>query len=63
MGSSTGKRGHGFQNIRFYSVGYTGLNDISTGRNPGCSMVGFNAITGLRTPNFGKLKELALQLP
>ena len=40
------------------------FNDITTGNNPGCGTPGFNAtkgwdpVTGLGTPNFGKLKDL-----
>ena len=39
-------------------------NDITTGNNPGCGTPGFNAtkgwdpVTGVGTPNFGKLKEI-----
>ncbi|KAI6006446.1 peptidase S8/S53 domain-containing protein [Pisolithus marmoratus] len=65
---SMGKKGLGFLNPWFYSVGYSGLNDITTGHNPGCGTEGFNAsigwdpVTGLGTLNFEKLKQLALQL-
>ncbi|KAI6018307.1 peptidase S8/S53 domain-containing protein [Pisolithus marmoratus] len=64
-----GKKGLGFLNPWLYSVGYAALNDITMGHNPGCGTEGFNAsvgwdpVTGLGTPNFEKLKELALQLP
>ncbi|KAI6152381.1 peptidase S8/S53 domain-containing protein [Pisolithus tinctorius] len=66
---SAGKKSLGFLNPWLYSVGYAGLNDITTGNNPGCGTEGFNAttgwdpVTGLGTPNFEKLKDLALQLP
>ncbi|KAI6016231.1 Pro-kumamolisin, activation domain-containing protein [Pisolithus marmoratus] len=65
---SMGKKGLGFLNPWLYSMGYSGLNDITTGHNPGCGTEGFNAsigwdpVTGLGTPNFEKLKQLALQL-
>ncbi|KAF8802988.1 subtilisin-like protein [Phlegmacium glaucopus] len=54
----------GFLNPFLYSVGFLGLNDITIGHNAGCGTQGFNAtkgwdpVTGLGTPNFGKLKEL-----
>ncbi|TDL29664.1 tripeptidyl peptidase A [Rickenella mellea] len=56
----------GFLNPFLYSRGLTGLTDITVGSNPGCGTPGFNAtkgwdpVTGLGTPNFGKLKELVL---
>ncbi|KAH7923658.1 subtilisin-like protein [Leucogyrophana mollusca] len=56
----------GFLNPFLYSKGLTGLNDITEGNNPGCGTEGFNstigwdAVTGLGTPNFETLKELAL---
>ena len=56
----------GFLNPWLYSVGYKGLNDIVSGTNPGCGTQGFQAIqgwdpvTGLGTPNFGLLKDIAL---
>ncbi|KIJ69790.1 hypothetical protein HYDPIDRAFT_77750 [Hydnomerulius pinastri MD-312] len=59
----------GFLNPWLYSEGYTGLNDITEGNNPGCGTEGFNAttgwdaVTGLGTPNFEKLKAMALALP
>lgn len=45
------------------------FNDITNGTNPGCLTQGFSAVpgwdplTGLGTPNFGKLLELYLGLP
>ena len=56
----------GFLNPWLYSQGYQGLNDIVGGNNPGCNTQGFQAVkgwdpvTGLGTPNFGLLKDLAL---
>ncbi|KII95259.1 hypothetical protein PLICRDRAFT_208135 [Plicaturopsis crispa FD-325 SS-3] len=56
----------GFLNPLLYSTGVAGLNDITIGNNPGCGTPGFNAtvgwdaITGLGTPNFGKLKDIVL---
>lgn len=56
----------GFLNPWLYSQGINGLNDIIGGSNPGCNTPGFQAvkgwdpITGLGTPNFGLLKDLAL---
>jgi len=54
----------GFLNPLLYSKAASGFNDITTGNNPGCGTEGFNAtkgwdaITGLGTPNFGKLVKL-----
>ncbi|KAG1833678.1 peptidase S8/S53 domain-containing protein [Suillus subalutaceus] len=59
----------GFLNPFLYSTGYTALNDITDGNNPGCGTLGFNAtvgwdpVTGYGTPNFEKLKELVLAMP
>ncbi|KAI0064242.1 tripeptidyl peptidase A [Artomyces pyxidatus] len=56
----------GFLNPLLYSRGVHGFNDITKGNNPGCGTEGFNAtvgwdpVTGLGTPNFGKLKEIVL---
>ncbi|KAG2138056.1 peptidase S8/S53 domain-containing protein [Suillus bovinus] len=63
---SAGKTALGFLNPFLYSTGYTALNDITEGRNPGCQTEGFNAtvgwdpVTGYGTPNFEKLKDLVL---
>ncbi|KAL4076338.1 peptidase S8/S53 domain-containing protein [Scleroderma yunnanense] len=65
---SAGKKPLGFLNPWLYREGYTALNDITTGNNPGCGTEGFNATTGwdpvsgLGTPDFQKLKRLALEL-
>ncbi|KAH9054644.1 subtilisin-like protein [Lactarius vividus] len=54
----------GFLNIRLYGDGFAGLNDITSGSNPGCGTDGFSAIpgwdpvTGLGTPDFEKLKNI-----
>jgi len=54
----------GFLNPLLYTWGISGFNDITEGNNPGCGTPGFNAtegwdpVTGLGTPNFGKLKDL-----
>jgi tripeptidyl-peptidase-1 len=59
----------GFLNPFLYSTGYTALNDITVGNNPGCGTLGFNAtigwdpVTGYGTPNFEKLKALVLAMP
>ncbi|KAF9464794.1 subtilisin-like protein [Collybia nuda] len=56
----------GFLNPLLYSKGVSGFNDITIGHNSGCGTLGFNAtagwdpVTGLGTPNFGKLKELVI---
>jgi len=54
----------GFLNPLFYSKAKSGFNDITVGNNPGCGTEGFNAtvgwdaVTGLGTPNFAKLLKL-----
>jgi tripeptidyl-peptidase I len=54
----------GFLNPMIYSKAISGFNDITTGNNPGCGTPGFNAtkgwdpVTGVGTPNFGKLKSI-----
>ncbi|PAV23333.1 subtilisin [Pyrrhoderma noxium] len=61
---STGKPPLGFLNPALYSIGLSGLVDIKEGNNPGCGTPGFNAtkgwdaITGLGTPDFVLLKAL-----
>jgi tripeptidyl-peptidase-1 len=66
---SAGKTPLGFLNPFLYSAGYTALNDITVGNNPGCGTEGFNAttgwdpISGLGTPNFEKLKALVRSMP
>ncbi|KAH9082098.1 hypothetical protein EDB83DRAFT_2512891 [Lactarius deliciosus] len=60
----------GFLNIRLYSDGIAGLNDIISGSNPGCGTDGFSAIpgwypvhpvTGLGTPEFEKLQNIFIK--
>ncbi|KZP30472.1 subtilisin-like protein [Athelia psychrophila] len=59
-----GKAPLGFLNPWLYKTGVKGLNDITSGANPGCKTKGFSAragwdpVTGLGTPNFGKLQAL-----
>ncbi|KAF8266398.1 peptidase S8/S53 domain-containing protein [Lactarius quietus] len=59
---STGRRPLGFLNFRLYGRGRAGLNDITSGNNPGCNTEGFTAIvgwdpvTGLGTPDFENLQ-------
>ncbi|KAG2367593.1 peptidase S8/S53 domain-containing protein [Suillus spraguei] len=66
---NAGKAPLGFLNPFLYSTGYKALNDITSGNNPGCGTLGFNAtvgwdpVTGYGTPNFEKLKELVLAMP
>ncbi|KAH9029629.1 subtilisin-like protein [Lactarius hengduanensis] len=36
----------GFLNIRLYDDGFAGLNDITSGSNPGCGTDGFSAVPG-----------------
>jgi tripeptidyl-peptidase I len=54
----------GFLNPLFYSTAIGGFNDITSGNAPGCGTEGFNAtvgwdpVTGLGTPDFGKLVAL-----
>jgi len=62
-----GRPSLGFLNPFLYSTGLAGLNDITSGNNAGCGTPGFNStvgwdpVTGLGTPNFGKLKEIVLR--
>ncbi|KAG2355855.1 peptidase S8/S53 domain-containing protein [Suillus spraguei] len=53
----------GFLNPFLYSSGYTALNDITVGNNPGCGTEGFNVFSGFGTPNFEKLLTLVLDMP
>ncbi|PFH49233.1 hypothetical protein AMATHDRAFT_48849 [Amanita thiersii Skay4041] len=61
---SNGKPPLGFLNPWLYSRAISGFNDVTVGNNGGCGTQGFSAakgwdpITGLGTPNFGKLKDL-----
>ncbi|KAF8269940.1 subtilisin-like protein [Lactarius quietus] len=59
---STDRRPLGFLNIWLYDRGIAGLNDITSGMNPGCNTEGFSAVTGwdpvtgLGTPDFKRLQ-------
>jgi tripeptidyl-peptidase-1 len=63
-----GKGSVGFVNPTLYKNPGV-LNDITDGSNPGCGTQGFKAVkgwdpvTGLGTPNFGKMKDLFMSLP
>ncbi|KIM60332.1 hypothetical protein SCLCIDRAFT_26677 [Scleroderma citrinum Foug A] len=65
---NAGKSSLGFLNPWLYSTGFKAMNDITEGNNPGCGTQGFHAaegwdaVTGFGTPDFKKLKELALAL-
>ncbi|KAH8980549.1 subtilisin-like protein [Lactarius akahatsu] len=60
---ATGRKPLGFLNPWLYGLGIDGLNDITSGSNPGCDTDGFTAIvgwdpvTGLGTPDFVALKQ------
>nr|GAT56545.1 subtilisin-like protein [Mycena chlorophos] len=61
---TAGKAPLGFLNPIFYANATAGFNDIVSGSNPGCGQAGFtavagwDAVTGLGTPNFGLLEKL-----
>ncbi|KAI0822997.1 subtilisin-like protein [Trametes gibbosa] len=62
---NAGKSPLGFLNPFLYSQGAAALNDITSGSNPGCGTQGFpaatgwDAVTGLGTPDFVKLSGVA----
>ncbi|KAI9435318.1 subtilisin-like protein [Lactarius indigo] len=59
---SQGQHVLGFLNPWLYGNGLAGLNDVTSGSNPGCDLDGFSAIvgwdpvTGLGTPDFTRLR-------
>ncbi|KAF8262827.1 peptidase S8/S53 domain-containing protein [Lactarius quietus] len=60
---ANGRKPLGFLNPWLYGQGITGLNDITSGTNPGCKTEGFSAtvgwdpVTGLGTPRFLELQQ------
>ncbi|KAF8263243.1 peptidase S8/S53 domain-containing protein [Lactarius quietus] len=60
---ANGRKPLGFLNPWLYGQGITGLNDITSGTNPGCKTEGFSAtvgwdpVTGLGTPRFVELQK------
>ena len=65
-----GKRSVGFLNPVLYGPGRGALRDVTLGWNAGCGVeeafgatAGWDAVTGLGSPDFGKLLELYLSLP
>ncbi|KAF8259525.1 subtilisin-like protein [Lactarius quietus] len=65
---SIGRKPLGFLNPWLYGQGSKGLNDITSGYNPGCGTDGFSAIagwdpvTGLGTPDFLSLQSILLRM-
>ncbi|KAH9167911.1 subtilisin-like protein [Lactarius sanguifluus] len=61
---STGRHTLGFLNLLLYGHGRYGINDITSGSNPGCGTDGFTAIpgwdpvTGMGTPDFMTLQHI-----
>jgi tripeptidyl-peptidase-1 len=67
---SVGKRSVGFLNPVLYEYGDRVMRDVQTGLNTGCGVSeafiaskGWDAVTGLGTPDFEKLLDLYLSLP
>jgi len=67
---AAGKRTVGFINPAIYSDAFKdAFNDITIGGNQGCNSPGFTSttgwdpVTGVGTPNFGKLLKLFLAMP
>lgn len=65
-----GKSPLGFLNPLLYSGATSALNDITDGHNDGCGLgdgwpaaPGWDAVTGLGTPNFEKLAQVVANLP
>ncbi|KAH9073473.1 hypothetical protein EDB83DRAFT_75661, partial [Lactarius deliciosus] len=57
---STGRNPLGFLNLWLCDIGIYGLNDITSGSNPGCGTDGFTAITGWDPARPAKLVHLTL---
>lgn len=63
-----GKSSVGFVNPVLYRNA-AAMNDITSGRNPGCgtdgfeAVVGWDPVTGLGTPDYGKLVKVFMALP
>ncbi|GJJ05822.1 hypothetical protein Clacol_000009 [Clathrus columnatus] len=64
---AAGKPSLGFLNPLIYGKASKAFNDITIGSNPGCGTEGFScaigwdAVTGFGTPNFGLLQEIVLR--
>jgi len=64
-----GKSTLGFLNPFIYQSGYSAMNDVTAGDNPGCGTRGFTAMegwdpcSGYGTPNYEKLAKAVLALP
>jgi len=64
-----GKSTLGFLNPWIYQSGFSALNDMTSGDNPGCGTRGFTAIagwdpcSGYGTPDYSKLAKAVLELP
>ena len=66
-----GKRPVGFLNpVLYSSLGRAALRDVKTGWNGGCGVerafgatAGWDAVTGMGTPDYGRLLDLYLRLP
>ena len=65
---AAGKKAVGFLNPVLYKHA-DAFNDVVNGTNPGCGTVGFAAakgwdpVTGLGTPDYGKLRDVFMKLP
>ncbi|KAH9058176.1 subtilisin-like protein [Lactarius vividus] len=59
---TNGKPPLGFLNIRLYGDGFAGLNDITSGSNPGCGTNGFSAIPGSQVLGRPTLKSCRTSL-
>ncbi|KAH8990281.1 subtilisin-like protein [Lactarius akahatsu] len=66
---SQGRRPLGFLNPWLYGIARAGLNDITSGSNPGCNtdgfpaVVGWDPVIGLGSPDFEHLQHIANLLP